>query len=135
MKILELALYVAACLSGLALTSQDLKSRSVTFVPLLSFFVSCVCIGIISANFTFIPIIVFTVIAITFYVLKKNVAFGSADYIVVTSISFLITGKQSPCFMVLCGIFGILLSIILHKDKIPFIPAILLATLIVLIWK
>lgn len=132
MKSLELALYVTVCLSGLILTAQDVKSQSVTLFPLGSFFASCVCIGILNSNFAFIPIVVFTVIGVAFYVWKKSIAFGAADYIVVCANSFLICDVQSPFFIILCGIFGILFSIILHQDKIPFIPAMLLSTLVVL---
>lgn len=115
------------------MTLQDLKSRSVTFLPLFSFLISGVLIGIINTNFAFIPIIVFTLVGITFYLWKKSQAFGIADYIVVCANSFLISDTKSPFFIILCGIFGILLSIILHKDKIPFIPAILISTLVVVL--
>ena len=133
MQILALFLYATACLSGLVLALQDLKSQSVTFCPLLSFFVSCLCIGIIETNLVFIPIIVFSLIGVAFYVWKGVIAFGSADYVVVGANSFLITDAQSLFFIILCGIFGILLSLILKKSKIPFIPAMLLSTLVILL--
>ena len=135
MQILALFLYATACLAGLVLALQDLKLQSVMLFPLLSFFASCLCIGIIETNFAFIPIIVFSLIGIAFYVWKGVIAFGSADYVVVGANSFLITDAQSLFFIILCGIFGILLSLILKKSKIPFIPAMLLSTLVMLVLK
>lgn len=110
---------------------QDIKSQSVTIIPLITFLVASICIGIIDANFALIPIITFLLIGIIFYFWRGTIAFGTADYIVVFAISFLITDDQSPFFILLCGAFGILLSIISKNRKIPFIPAILLTTLVI----
>lgn len=128
-------LYCSIWISGMLLIIQDLKSQSVTYIPLFAFLSACIGIGIINKNFAFIPTIIFIIIGLIFFFWKHRAAFGLADYFAVFASSFLITDIQSPFFILLCGAFGVLLSIITKNCKIPFIPAILLSTLAIVLIK
>ncbi len=131
LSFLELILYCSIWISGMLLIIQDLKSQNVAYIPLFVFLSSCVGVGIINKNFAFCPTIIFIIIGLIFFFWKHRTAFGLADYFVVFASSFLITNEQSPFFILLCGAFGILLSVITRNYKIPFIPAILLSTIVV----
>ncbi len=109
---------------------QDLKSQSVSFLLLLGFFTFCAMSGIFHKNYTFIPVFIFLLIGLTYYVFKRHSVFGVADYIVVSAVSFLLSDAQVPYFITLCGVFGIVTSLILKSRKFPFIPAVLLSVLL-----
>ncbi|MBQ9335614.1 MAG: hypothetical protein IJS10_03660 [Alphaproteobacteria bacterium] len=116
------------CLFGIILAFQDFKSQHVSLIALTGFFVLCSIFGVINKNFAIYPILVFISIEGIYYFFRKKHAFGLADFIVVLAVSFLFSDEQSPIFIMSCGVFGALLSNLLHKKKFPFIPAILLST-------
>ncbi len=132
---LGLIFYLFAGLFGLILIFQDFKSQSVPVWSLIGFLIQCSVIGIVSKNFCYFPFLIFLGIGLVFYLLKKKKAFGMADYIVAFSTSFLITNDSWPFFIILCGSFGILLSILFRSRKFPFIPGILMAAMLTKIFE
>lgn len=127
----ELILHLAIGISGLVLIYQDFKSKSVSVFPLFLFLGFCGIIGFITKNFCYFPCLVFLGVGSGFYLLKKKQAFGIADYIVVFAVSFLISNDNWPFLLILSGAFGILIAIIFKNQKFPFVPSLLVATLLI----
>lgn len=126
----DILFYVAICAFGIVLAIQDLKLQSVSFLSLLAFFVFCATDGIFHKNYTFIPVFIFLLIGLTYRVFKGHSVFGMADYIVVSAVSFLLNSAQVPFFIILCGVLGVITSFVLRQRRFPFIPAILVSTLL-----
>jgi uncharacterized membrane protein YsdA (DUF1294 family) len=60
-------------------------------------------------------------------------AFGFADYVVTFAVSFIVSFENWYIFLILCGGFGMLTGFVRKSHRtehIPFIPAILLSTLL-----
>lgn len=121
--------YFVLCLSGLVLTIQDFKQQNVSVIPVLGFLLSSIYIGWLSRSFCFAPTLIVCCIGCGFYFIKKQTVFGLADYIIIFAISFLLPDNDTwPFFIIFCGSFGVLISILTQSRKFPFIPGILMST-------
>ena len=127
----EIILYIIAGFFGIVLSLQDFKNQKVGIIPLFGFTVTCVFLGYFTKKFCFIPFFIFLGIGLILYIFKRKQAFGMADYIMIFAISFILPSDSWHLFIMLCGVFGILCSLILKKKKSPFLPVIFLTSMII----
>ena len=116
--------------SGIILCVQDFRSKSVSIIPLSVFVIGCSIYGIYKNNYSIILPMIFIIIHIIYFLTKHKKAFGIADHIAIMTVACLVKTEQIPIFLIFCGINGTVISIF-FKNSIPFIPAILLATVLV----
>lgn len=128
---LELILNIIAGFLGIILSIQDFKHQKVGVIPLFSFVIVCVLLGYFTREFCIIPFLIFIIIGLITYIFKRKQAFGLADYIMTFAISFIMPIDGLDIFIILCGILGILTSILFKKKKFPFLPIIFISSIIV----
>ena len=121
--------YALIVIISFLLSFQDIKHKKVNLNLCVMFLLSCVCYGIIKKlSPCFFPFFIFSTIGILYFLLKKKKAFGAADYFIVFGISFVLDSEYWPCFLILCGLIGIIFSLLNKKEKeFPFIPSMLLS--------
>lgn len=119
--------------SSMWLIWQDMKYQKVEILSLIIFVISCYCVSE-TKNFCFFPLWIFILVQIIFYMFRKILCFGLADYFVVTGCCAFLTAENWNYFLLLCGLFGCCFGYFFRKkynqQKFPFIPAIIIATIL-----
>jgi prepilin signal peptidase PulO-like enzyme (type II secretory pathway) len=118
-------------LSGVFLSYQDIKAQKVNILVIIMYIAGCF---LIRETFCPWPFVIFICLGILGFLIKKKKVFGEADYAIVLGSSFLIDDHTWPLFIALCGVFGIITSLIFQRKIIPFVPSIFIATVVVLVW-
>lgn len=109
---------------------QDILKQKISAKIALLFVVLCLAKSLIIGNVPcFFPFLSVCLIGIGFWFFSKKHVFGDGDYVFFFCSSFLINNSNWYIFITLCGIFGVITSIF-FKGKFPFIPAIVLSSLL-----
>ncbi len=122
----EIITYLFIFIFRIILIIQDWKSKTVNLFPTLGFLVSCVADFIVyHSPICLYPVFIFSIIGLFYQLILRKKAFGIADYIIVFAISFILPNNYWSLFIIMIGIFGILIAVIRQEKKIPFIPALI----------
>ncbi|MDR2458907.1 MAG: hypothetical protein LBD43_02335 [Holosporales bacterium] len=126
----EIALYTIAILSGIVIAYQDIMTGRVGIVPLICFFLSCIATSYIRKECCHVLMGVIIIAGITMFLVKGTHAIGAADYVVGISLASVMTTSHMCAFLISCGLFGLVVHIVLASKKIPFTPVMLAAYVI-----
>lgn len=129
-------LFISCCIilivlvSGGVLCIQDWRTHSVSVFPLLVFILSCFFYYLTRKECSiFLFVVVLCIGLFSKIFLKKNVC-GTADYFISISISPFLDNRDLPILLILIGCIGIFASILRKNKIIPFVPAMLISTLV-----
>ncbi|MDR1391330.1 MAG: hypothetical protein LBI95_03110 [Holosporales bacterium] len=127
----KIVYHLVTIVFGFLLVIQDLRKKAVDLLSIIGFLSGCALIFFNERKCCFIPFFIFLIIGILYFIVKRKQAFGSADYVIGFSVSLLLNQKNWPLFILLCGMFGVLTSLLFKSKKFPFIPSILASILLV----
>lgn len=131
----EIIAYIFIFVFGVILVIQDWKSKTVGLFPTVGFLFSCVIEFIYNKNICLYPFFIFLIIGGFYQLILHKKAFGLADYIIVFAISFILPDNYWTFFIIMIGIFGILIAVLRQENKIPFIPALIFSIILIKIFN